>query len=59
MKYIHQIDTYCVRTFVPDKNESVIARPERGYGLLYLKIRIIMAWYCLIGKADAVTFYKQ
>jgi len=36
--------------------EWVVARPNSGYGLLYLEIRLRMAWACLIGKADAVTF---
>lgn len=58
MKYIHQIDSYESKALV-EPGLWVIARPNQGYGLLWLKIRILMAWACLTGKADAVTFFKQ
>ena len=59
MKYIRNIDDYNVRTFVGSQSRSVIARPEQGYGFLWLEIRLRMAWACLIGKADAVTFISS
>jgi|GEM_PF-5433079 len=62
MKYIHQIDDLLntgIRVSDPKGSNLFITRPEQGYGLLWLEIRIRMAWACLIGKADAVTFYKQ
>ena len=59
MKYIHKIDSYYNTITYTKDNQQVVKRPEQGYGLLWLKIRIIMAWACLTGKADAVTFYEQ
>lgn len=67
MKYIKDIDSYQfsktkVVTESGDsgaEHEWVCKRPEQGHGLFWLKIRILMAWACLTGKADAVTFYKQ
>lgn len=62
MKYINQIDDLIATGMrVSDGNGSkmYIARPHQGYGLLKWQIRIHMAWACLTGKADAVTFYKQ
>jgi hypothetical protein len=37
----------------------VIARPEKGYGLYFLIERIKDTWGVLIGKFDAISFYKQ
>ena len=56
MKYIYKIDDLYRTIKYTKDNRQVTARPEQGYGLLWLKIRIIMAWACLTGKADAVTF---
>jgi hypothetical protein len=61
MKYIHQIDDLLntnIRVSDPKGSNLFIKRPEQGCGLLWLKIRILMAWTCLIGKADAITFYE-
>lgn len=40
-------------------NKWVIARPEKGYGLYGLIERIKNAWGVLMGKFEAVKFYKQ
>lgn len=58
MKYINQIDDL-KNTQTQIDRQYVIARPMQGFGLLKWEIRFRMAWACLTGKADAVTFYKQ
>lgn len=62
MKYIHYIDQLVnvQRQQHGDVNAPwYIARQHQGYGLLWLGIRIRMAWACLIGKADAVRFHED
>lgn len=59
MKYINKIDSYYNTITYTKDNRQVVKRPEQGYGLLWLEIRLRMAWACLIGKADAVTFEDQ
>ena len=60
MKYIHYIDEMAqVRTFVPPRKDSVIARPLEAYGLLKWEIRLRHAWACLTGRAIAVRFHEE
>ena len=62
MKYIHYVDQIVNVQKQQRGGENAswfIARQEQGYGLLYLEIRIRMAWACLTGKADAVRFHES
>lgn len=58
MNYINYIDEI-VNTKIQKNNVWVIARQHQGHGLLWLEIRLRMAWACLTGKADAVRFHED
>lgn len=56
MKKIYNINNLYLSQYKNHHGDWKVSRPESGHGLLYLEIRIRMAWACLTGKADAVTF---